>query len=46
MSNGILVLCAADYRSFHINCGGPDVKNGKILYEGDHDQGSGSNAAE
>ncbi|KAJ6292722.1 hypothetical protein OIU78_024827 [Salix suchowensis] len=35
MSNGILVLCAADYRSFHINCGGQDVKNGTILYEGD-----------
>ncbi|KAJ6886108.1 hypothetical protein NC651_026703 [Populus alba x Populus x berolinensis] len=31
------------YRSFHINCGGQDVKNGKILYEGDQD--SGSNAA-
>ena len=45
MSNGILVLCAADYRSFYINCGGQDVKNGRILYEGDHDQGSGSNAA-
>ncbi|XP_061984281.1 probable LRR receptor-like serine/threonine-protein kinase At1g29720 [Populus nigra] len=43
MSNGILVLYAADYRSFHINCGGQDVKNGKILYEGDQD--SGSNAA-
>ncbi|KAF9672490.1 hypothetical protein SADUNF_Sadunf11G0047700 [Salix dunnii] len=36
MSNGILVLCAADYRSFHINCGsGQDVKNGTILYEGE-----------
>ncbi|KAB5534226.1 hypothetical protein DKX38_017312 [Salix brachista] len=35
MSNGILVLCAADYRSFHINCGGQDVRNGRILYEGD-----------
>ena len=35
MSNGIIVLCAADYRSFHINCGGQDVKNGTILYEGD-----------
>ncbi|KAB5534228.1 hypothetical protein DKX38_017314 [Salix brachista] len=35
MSNGILVLCAADYRSFHINCGGQDVKNATILYEGD-----------
>jgi hypothetical protein len=43
MSNGILVLCAADYRSFHINCGGQDVKNGRILYEGDQD--SESNAA-
>jgi len=43
MSNGILVLCAADYRSFHINCGGQDVKNGKILYEGD--QAGGRNAA-
>ncbi|KAJ6416786.1 hypothetical protein OIU84_002626 [Salix udensis] len=38
MSNGILVLCAADYRSFHINCGGgQDVKNGTILYEGEAD---------
>ena len=36
MSNGILVLCAADYRSFHINCGGgQDVINGRILYEGE-----------
>ncbi|KAB5534233.1 hypothetical protein DKX38_017319 [Salix brachista] len=36
MSNGILVLCAADYRSFHINCGGgQDVKNDRILYEGE-----------
>ncbi|KAJ6979345.1 hypothetical protein NC653_027486, partial [Populus alba x Populus x berolinensis] len=26
--------CPKYYRSFHINCGGPDVKNGKILYEG------------
>jgi hypothetical protein len=43
MSKGILVLCAADYRSFHINCGGQDVKNRTILYEGDQD--SGSNAA-
>ncbi|KAJ6893744.1 hypothetical protein NC652_027722 [Populus alba x Populus x berolinensis] len=43
MSNGILVLCAADYRSFYINCGGQDVKNGRILYEGDQD--SESNAA-
>jgi hypothetical protein len=39
----MLVLCAADYRSFHINCGGQDVKNGKILYEGDQD--GGNNAA-
>ncbi|KAG5235127.1 LRR receptor serine/threonine-protein kinase [Salix suchowensis] len=23
------------YRSFHINCGGQDVKNGRILYEGE-----------
>jgi len=43
MSNGILVLCAADYRSFHINCGGKDVKNERIMYEGDQD--SGANAA-
>jgi len=43
MSNGILALCAADYRSFHINCGGQDVKNGRIWYEGD--KGSESNAA-
>jgi hypothetical protein len=43
MSNGILVLCAADYRSFHINCGGQDVKNRRIWYEGD--KGSESNAA-
>ncbi|KAI5570927.1 hypothetical protein POPTR_011G073091v4 [Populus trichocarpa] len=35
--------CPKYYRSFHINCGGQDVKNGKILYEGD--QGGGSNAA-
>ncbi|KAJ6724837.1 PROMASTIGOTE SURFACE ANTIGEN PROTEIN PSA, partial [Salix viminalis] len=36
MSNGILVLCAADYRSFHINCGGgQDVKNERIWYEGE-----------
>ncbi|XP_011002048.1 PREDICTED: probable LRR receptor-like serine/threonine-protein kinase At1g29720 isoform X5 [Populus euphratica] len=35
--------CPKYYRSFHINCGGQDVKNGKILYEGDQD--SGSNAA-
>ncbi|KAJ6886137.1 LRR receptor-like serine/threonine-protein kinase [Populus alba x Populus x berolinensis] len=35
--------CSSNYRSFHINCGGQDVKNGKILYEGDQD--SGSNAA-
>ncbi|KAJ6377368.1 hypothetical protein OIU76_026356 [Salix suchowensis] len=36
MSNGILVLCAADYRSFHINCGGgQDVKNDRIWYEGE-----------
>ncbi|KAJ6893756.1 LRR receptor-like serine/threonine-protein kinase [Populus alba x Populus x berolinensis] len=35
--------CPKYYRSFHINCGGPDVKNGKILYEGDQD--GGSNAA-
>ncbi|KAJ6377376.1 hypothetical protein OIU76_026364 [Salix suchowensis] len=36
MFNGILVLCAADYRSFYINCGGgQDVKNGRILYEGE-----------
>ncbi|KAJ6377372.1 hypothetical protein OIU76_026360 [Salix suchowensis] len=36
MFNGIVVLCAADYRSFHINCGGgQDVKNGRILYEGE-----------
>uniref|UniRef100_A0A6N2KFE7 non-specific serine/threonine protein kinase n=1 Tax=Salix viminalis TaxID=40686 RepID=A0A6N2KFE7_SALVM len=26
---------AWNYRSFHINCGGQDVKNGTILYEGD-----------
>ncbi|KAJ6979336.1 LRR receptor-like serine/threonine-protein kinase [Populus alba x Populus x berolinensis] len=37
--------CPKYYGSFHINCGGQDVKNGRILYEGDHDQGSGSNAA-
>ena len=43
MSNGILALCAADYRSFHIICGGQDVKNGRIWYEGD--KGSESNAA-
>jgi hypothetical protein len=43
LSNGILVLCAADYRSFHINCGGKDVKNERIMYEGDQD--SGTNAA-
>ncbi|KAL9383706.1 hypothetical protein Peur_024029 [Populus x canadensis] len=35
--------CPKYYRSFHINCGGQDVKDGKILYEGDQD--SGSNAA-
>ncbi|XP_052301151.1 probable LRR receptor-like serine/threonine-protein kinase At1g29720 isoform X4 [Populus trichocarpa] len=35
--------CPKYYRSFHINCGGPDVKNGKILYKGDQD--GGSNAA-
>eukprot|EP00258_Populus_trichocarpa_P031951 XP_024447970.1 probable LRR receptor-like serine/threonine-protein kinase At1g29720 isoform X3 [Populus trichocarpa] len=35
--------CPKYYRSFHINCGGQDVKNGKILYEGD--QAGGSNAA-
>ncbi|KAJ6724831.1 hypothetical protein OIU85_022722, partial [Salix viminalis] len=27
--------CPKYYRSFHINCGGQDVKNGRILYEGD-----------
>ncbi|KAJ6292724.1 hypothetical protein OIU78_024829 [Salix suchowensis] len=27
--------CPKYYRSFHINCGGQDVKNGTILYEGD-----------
>ncbi|XP_052301389.1 probable LRR receptor-like serine/threonine-protein kinase At1g29720 isoform X1 [Populus trichocarpa] len=35
--------CPKYYRSFHINCGGQDVKNRKILYEGD--QAGGSNAA-
>ncbi|KAI9385478.1 hypothetical protein POPTR_011G072966v4 [Populus trichocarpa] len=35
--------CPKYYRSFHINCGGQDVKNGRILYEGDQD--SESNAA-
>ncbi|KAL9346468.1 hypothetical protein Peur_061321 [Populus x canadensis] len=35
--------CPKYYRSFHINCGGQDVKNGKILYEGD--QAGGRNAA-
>ena len=44
MSNGILVLCAADYRSFHINCGGQDVKIDRILYEGEPN-GEGSAAA-
>ncbi|KAJ6724827.1 PROMASTIGOTE SURFACE ANTIGEN PROTEIN PSA, partial [Salix viminalis] len=29
--------CPKYYRSFHINCGGQDVKNGRILYEGDVD---------
>ena len=43
MSNGILVSCAADYRSFHINCGGKNVKNERIWYEGDQD--TESNAA-
>ncbi|XP_052301162.1 probable LRR receptor-like serine/threonine-protein kinase At1g29720 isoform X4 [Populus trichocarpa] len=35
--------CPKYYRSFYINCGGQDVKNGRILYEGDQD--SESNAA-
>uniref|UniRef100_A0A3N7F9S7 non-specific serine/threonine protein kinase n=1 Tax=Populus trichocarpa TaxID=3694 RepID=A0A3N7F9S7_POPTR len=35
--------CPKYYRSFHINCGGQDVKNRRIWYEGD--KGSESNAA-
>ncbi|KAB5534237.1 hypothetical protein DKX38_017323 [Salix brachista] len=35
---------AFDYRSFHINCGGQDVKIGRILYEGEPN-GEGSAAA-
>eukprot|EP00258_Populus_trichocarpa_P031944 XP_024447963.1 probable LRR receptor-like serine/threonine-protein kinase At1g29720 isoform X5 [Populus trichocarpa] len=35
--------CPKYYRSFHINCGGKDVKNERIWYEGDQD--SESNAA-
>ncbi|KAJ6893759.1 hypothetical protein NC652_027736 [Populus alba x Populus x berolinensis] len=27
--------CPKSYRSFHVNCGGPDVTSGSILYEGD-----------
>ncbi|KAJ6893748.1 hypothetical protein NC652_027726 [Populus alba x Populus x berolinensis] len=27
--------CPKSYRSFHVNCGGPDVENRSILYEGD-----------
>eukprot|EP00258_Populus_trichocarpa_P021323 XP_024437342.1 probable LRR receptor-like serine/threonine-protein kinase At1g29720 isoform X1 [Populus trichocarpa] len=27
--------CPKSYRSFHVNCGGPDVPSGSILYEGD-----------
>ncbi|XP_061984208.1 probable LRR receptor-like serine/threonine-protein kinase At1g29720 isoform X2 [Populus nigra] len=27
--------CPKSYRSFHVNCGGPDETSGSILYEGD-----------
>ncbi|KAI5570947.1 hypothetical protein POPTR_011G073391v4 [Populus trichocarpa] len=27
--------CPKSYRSFHVNCGGPNVNNRSILYEGD-----------
>nr|TKS04386.1 putative LRR receptor-like serine/threonine-protein kinase [Populus alba] len=27
--------CPKSYRSFHVNCGGPDITSGGILYKGD-----------
>ncbi|KAL3576321.1 hypothetical protein D5086_021604, partial [Populus alba] len=27
--------CPKSYRSFHVNCGGPDITSGSILYKGD-----------
>ncbi|XP_034889940.2 probable LRR receptor-like serine/threonine-protein kinase At1g29720 [Populus alba] len=27
--------CPKSYRSFHVNCGGPDINSGGILYKGD-----------
>ncbi|KAJ6886151.1 LRR receptor-like serine/threonine-protein kinase [Populus alba x Populus x berolinensis] len=27
--------CPKRYRSFHVNCGGPDVTSGSVLYKGD-----------
>ncbi|KAJ6893736.1 hypothetical protein NC652_027716 [Populus alba x Populus x berolinensis] len=27
--------CPRSYRSFHVNCGGPDITSGSILYKGD-----------
>ncbi|XP_011002040.1 PREDICTED: probable LRR receptor-like serine/threonine-protein kinase At1g29720 isoform X2 [Populus euphratica] len=30
-----MLECPKSYRSFHVNCGGPDETSGSILYEGD-----------
>ncbi|KAK4857940.1 hypothetical protein QYF36_008506 [Acer negundo] len=37
-----LIIYVADYQSFHINCGGPDVTINNTMYEGDGIAGKGA----
>ncbi|KAJ0082187.1 hypothetical protein Patl1_10387 [Pistacia atlantica] len=36
------IMHVADYRSLHINCGGPDITINNTLYEGDRNAGFGA----
>ncbi|KAK0579181.1 hypothetical protein LWI29_022318 [Acer saccharum] len=41
-SSSDLIIYVADYQSFHINCGGPDVTINNTMYEGDGIAGKGA----
>ncbi|TXG47728.1 hypothetical protein EZV62_027022 [Acer yangbiense] len=41
-SSNDLIIYVADYQSFHINCGGPDVTINNTMYEGDGIAGKGA----